>query len=78
MQKIIERCEELKYRLCQNIRRPYKKAIYELREWFKQLDRRLFGNYRRQQRYEKAMNSFPRPPFSHKVFDSWKVPPRKN
>ncbi len=70
MQEIIEHCQELKYRLCQNIRWSYKKVIYELREWFRQLDRRLFGSYRRRRRYEKTINSFPRPPFSHKVFDS--------
>ena len=32
MQKIVEHCEELKYRLCQNISQLYKKAIYELRD----------------------------------------------
>ena len=34
MQKIIEHCQELKYRLCQNIRWSYKKVIYEQAEWF--------------------------------------------
>lgn len=77
MQKITEHYEELKYKFLCKVERPYRKAISELRDWFIQLDHRLFGSYRRRRRYEKAINSFPRPPFGHKVFDSWNIPPRK-
>ena len=72
--KVKEKCSDIFYNFRQEVVRLYKKVSHCIHESWEKTDDRLFKPSRRLRRYEKAMNSFPRPPFSHKVFDSWKIP----
>lgn len=74
--KIKEKCSDIFYNFRQEVVRLYKEVSHCIREGWEKTDYRLFERGRRQRRHQKAMSSFPRPPFSHKVFDSWKIPQR--